>query len=104
MRAAVLNASNTDNCVRARIPGMFLRTSVPGYRYGSESSLIPLIYGDTELFEADLAIHVSLEDTLRFRIQVQVFDAKASDSRDEGLLALFSLEVADWRCDRNHCS
>src|SRR5450432_4854005 len=104
MRAAVLKASNAANCSEPRRPGTFSRTSVPGYRYGSEASLIQFIYRGPELFEADLAIHVSLEDVLRFVIQVQVFDAKVSDGSDEGLLPLHSFLVADWSCDCCHCS
>src|ERR1035441_9874732 len=103
-RAAVLRASKAANCFASRRSGTFLRTSVPGYTYGSESSLIPLIYRGPELFEADLAIDVSLEDTRRFVIQVQVFDAKVSDGSNESLLPLYSFSLADWSCGCCHCS
>src|ERR1035438_1248695 len=95
-RAAVLRASKAANCSASRRSGTFLRTSVPGYRYGSESSLIQLIDRSTELFEADLAIDVPLEDALRFVIQVQVLDAKVSDGRNERPLPLHSFLLADW--------
>src|ERR1035438_5572707 len=103
-RAAVLRASKAANCSASRRSGTFLRTSVPGYGYVTESTLIQLIDRSTELFEADLAIDVPLEDALRFVIQVQVLDAKVSDGRNERPLPLHSFLLADWSRGCCHCS
>jgi len=66
MRAAALTIAKAGNCSVAKT----------GYRYGSEAPLIELVYRRVEFFEADIAVHMTLKDELRFLVQMQILNSK----------------------------
>ena len=59
----------------SRIPRRFLRTSVPGYRYGSVLSVMQRLNLRSHLFEGQLAVNVALIDGLRLSAWLKSFQA-----------------------------
>jgi hypothetical protein len=67
---------------------MFLRTSVPGYRYGSELWLIQIVERSAKLFKTDLALDVSLKGTPRFFVHCKTFQPQGRECFAVSLFAL----------------
>src|ERR1022692_5304311 len=51
---------------------------------------------DEEFLVADLTVHVSLENALRFVIQMEILDSKVGDGCDECTIPLRPFLFTDW--------
>lgn len=90
-RRCVLRASNAASSCGSVRPRRFLRTVVPGYRYGSELSVVQFIDGVSYLGQRQFPINVPLVYRLAPLIEFESFQTLGSqgllvDAGSSGLL------------------
>src|ERR1700737_2335661 len=101
IRRVVDSASNRLRVLGSRISRRFLRTSVPGYRYGSVLSVMQRLDLRSHLFERQLAVNVAPVDGVLFIARFKSFQSDRSQSLSHGVEAFGPLLAGNFESKRH---